>query len=72
MDSYSVTFSDGERVVLGNVGLTESIKHGRLGGRAFIVERVVFDSEDSREAWLPRSTGRYADGKPYGGIGYES
>ena len=74
-DNYNVTTFDrrGARLKkhpLGNVGLTQSIAFGRdqiskAEAKSFVVERVLYNSLDQVERWLPKPTGRFADGKPY-------
>lgn len=70
-----VTFNDRgaklEKIPLGNVGLIRAKEIGwelvkTDAVHSFAVERVCFNSLDAAEAWLPKATGRYSDGKPYG------
>lgn len=74
-DTYSLTTFDHrgaklEKIPLGNVGLIRAKEAGYELVRtdavhSFCVERVCFNSLDSAEAWLPRTGGRFSDGKPY-------
>lgn len=73
--SYNLTTFDRrgakiEKIALGNVGLMQAQQAGRELVKAdavasFVVERVAYNSLDMDEAWLPRATGRFSDGKPY-------
>jgi len=61
-----------EILALGNVGLIQAQAAGRELVRtdavhSFVIERVIYNSLDKAEAWLPSPTGRYSDGKPYEG-----
>lgn len=74
-DNYHlVTFNErGAKVdviPLGNVGLIQAKAAGRELVRtdavhSFVIERVLYNSLDKDEAWLPKPTGKYSDGKPY-------
>lgn len=74
-ETYSLTTFDArgakiEKIPLGNVGLIRAKETGRELVRtdavaSFVVERVCYNSLDQDEAWLPRPTGRFSDGKPY-------
>lgn len=74
-ESYNVTLFDRrgakiEKIPLGNIGLIASQAFGREqinqgNAHSFVIERVCFNSLDHAESWLPKPTGRYANGKPY-------
>lgn len=74
-DSYSITTFNERgvrfaKISLGNVGLIVAKKIGyqmiTQGDIAsFVVERVLHNSMDHSERWLPKGTGRFSDGKPY-------
>ncbi len=74
-DTYNLTiFNDRgvrlAKIALGNVGLVVAKKIGyqmiTQGDIAsFVVERVLHNSMDHSERWLPKGTGRFSDGKPY-------
>ena len=76
-ESYNLTTFDRrgakiEKFALGNVGLIRAKELGRdmvskAEAHSFVIERVCFNSLDNAEAWLPRATGRFSDGKPYEG-----
>ena len=76
-DSYNLTLFNErgakiEKKALGNVGLVMAQYVGRQliaegDAHSFVIERVLFNSMDKAEAWLPKLTGRYSDGKPYEG-----
>lgn len=75
-DTYSLTTFNAKgaklaKIALGNVGLVvarnignQMISQGDIA--SFVVERVLHNSMDHSERWLPRGTGRFSDGKPYG------
>ena len=75
-NSYNLTTFDRrgaklEKIPLGNIGLIRAQETGRelvskAEAHSFVIERVCFNSLDAAEAWLPKATGRYSDGKPYG------
>lgn len=74
-DSYNLTLFNErgakiEKKALGNVGLVMAQYVGRQlvaegDAHSFVIERVLFNSMDRAEAWLPKPTGRFSDGKPY-------
>lgn len=74
-DNYSITLFDRRGVkqgkhALGNVGLIRAKEFGRKcisqgEAHSYVIERVLCNSLDANEAWLPKATGRYSDGKPY-------
>lgn len=76
-NSYNLTTFDRrgakvEKIPLGNVGLIQAQAAGRELVRtdavhSFVIERVLFNSLDHDESWLPRATGRFSDGKPHEG-----
>lgn len=75
-ETYSITTFDKrgakiEKIPLGNIGLIRAkevgfdmVKDDTVA--SFVIERVCFNSLDNAEAWLPRASGRFSDGKPYG------
>jgi hypothetical protein len=75
-DTYSLTTFDAKgaklaKIALGNTGLVvaknigyQMITQGDIA--SFVVERVLHNSMDHSERWLPKGTGRFSDGKPYG------
>jgi hypothetical protein len=74
--SYSITtFNERgtklEKTALGHIGLIKAQEHGRSlvadrQAHSFVIERVLHNSMDNAESWLPKATGRFSDGKPYG------
>jgi hypothetical protein len=74
-DSYSITTFNERgakiaKIAIGNTGLIVAKNIGKQlvdqGDIAsFVVERVLHNSMDHSERWLPKGTGRFSDGKPY-------
>jgi hypothetical protein len=74
-DTFSITTFNTKgarlaKIALGNVGLVvarnignQMITQGDIA--SFVVERVLHNSMDHSERWLPKGTGRFSDGKPY-------
>ncbi len=75
-DSYSLTTFNERgakiaKIAIGNTGLVVAKNIGKqmvVQGdiASFVVERVLHNSMDHSERWLPKGTGRFIDGKPYG------
>jgi hypothetical protein len=74
-DTFSITTFSAKgaklaKIALGNTGLIVAKNIGKQlvdqgDAASFVVERVLFNSLDHSERWLPKGTGRFADGKPY-------
>ena len=74
-DTYSITTFNAKgaklaKIAVGNTGLIVAKNIGQqmvVNGdiASFVVERVLFNSLDHSERWLPHATGRFSDGKPY-------
>jgi hypothetical protein len=75
-DTFSITTFNAKgaklaKIALGNTGLIVAKNIGKQmvvqgDAASFVVERVLFNSLDKDERWLPKGTGRFIDGKPYG------
>jgi hypothetical protein len=75
-DTFSITTFNTKgakiaKIAIGNTGLIVAKNIGKQlvdqgDAASFVVERVLFNSLDHSERWLPKGTGRFIDGKPYG------